>query len=270
MTGPDGFEVWDRTDGYQKIRDIEHSRIRKHFKDLSAEEKATHETCDWHYHWSHFGKGHQFRNHRGEVMTVDFGECVVGLCPDWVDKNPGQAVKSSLRSTVPDPWAKLQIAAADVAAFHAAKDFFKSDFKSLVISGACGYGKTSLAKMVESDFLRAGQETCFIACERLAQTFLEVQPTRNEIDVEARQTILDMRRADVVVIDDLGTVEKEYTEFFKEQFKMFMDERRGKLVVTTNLSRQQMVAKLNDKIVSRLFENCRTIALKGRDYRRRA
>jgi DNA replication protein DnaC len=51
---------------------------------------------------------------------------------------------------------------------------------------------------------------------------------------------------------------------------MFMDERRGKLVVTTNLSRQQMVAKLNDKIVSRLFENCRTIALKGRDYRRRA
>jgi nucleoside-triphosphatase THEP1 len=270
ITGPDGLPIWDRTDAYQKIRDIEHSRIRKHFKDLTPEELATYETCDWKYHWVHFGKGHHFHNHKGEVSVRDFGECVMCLCPDWVAKNPVAAEKSSLRATIPDPWAKLTIAAADVAAFHAAKDFFKSDYKSLVISGACGYGKTSLAKMVESDFMRAGMKTCFVACERLAQTFLEAQPTREDIDLEARQIILDMRLSDVVVIDDLGTVEKEYTEFFKEQFKMFLDESRGKLVVTTNLSRPQMVTKLNDKIVSRIFENCRTVSLKGRDYRRRA
>lgn len=265
---PDGNEVWMRWDAYQKIREIEHSRIRKHFKDLTPQEEATYETCDFHYHYCHFGKGYRFRHQDGKTSMQDYGECVIGLCPDWADKNPNLSSKSSLRATTPDAWSKLTIAAADVAAFHAAKDFKNSDFKTLLISGACGYGKTSLAKMVESDFMRSGEDTYFVACERLAQIFLEVQPTRNEIDVESRQAIIDMRNAAVVVIDDLGTIEKEYTEFFKEQFKMFMDERRGKLIVTTNLTRVQLVAKLNDKIVSRLFENCRTIALKGKDYRR--
>jgi nucleoside-triphosphatase THEP1 len=268
VPGPDGIDVWDRTEYYQKIRDIEHSRISKHFDNLTDAENATYETCDFHRHWVHFGKGYRFTNHQGEVSLRDFGECITGLCPDWADKHPEQAIKSSLRATAPDPWSKLSIALADVSAFHAAKDFCKSDFQSLVIHGPCGYGKTSLAKMVESDFLRSGLETCFVSCERLAQTFLEVQPTRNEIDIDARQIILDMRRSDVVVIDDLGTVEKEYTEFFKEQFKMFLDERRGKIIITTNLNRPQLVAKLNDKIVSRIFENCRIVNLKGKDYRR--
>jgi DNA replication protein DnaC len=72
----------------------------------------------------------------------------------------------------------------------------------------------------------------------------------------------------VVVIDDLGTVEKSYTEFFKEQFKMFLDERRGKIIITTNLNKTQLIEKLNDKIVSRIYENSRTLQLKGCDYRR--
>lgn len=262
FTTPEGNDIWDRTNGYQKIRDIEHSRIAKHNKELTPDELATRETCDGHRHWRHLGKL------AGVYADRSFTEHVIALCPDWADKNPGQAAKSSLRATVPDPWSKLTIASVDVSSFHAAKDFFKSDYKSLIISGACGYGKTSLAKMVESDFQRNGLETIFVSCERLSQTFLETQPTRNEIDVEARQIIIDMRKADVIVIDDLGTAEKEFTEFFKEQFKMFLDERRGRLIVTTNLSRPQMVVKLNDKIVSRIFENSRLISLRGKDYRR--
>jgi DNA replication protein DnaC len=262
MTAEDGSDVWDRTDYYQNIRNIEHGRIHKHFKDLTDDEEATYETCDWHYHARHYGKV------TGKHENRSYGEIMYELCPDWVDKNPTEAARSSLRATSPDPWGKLQIAHADIAAFHAAKDFFKSTFQTLVINGGCGYGKTSLAKMVESDFLRDGLETCFVTCERLAVTYLETQPTKNEIDLESRQIILDMRRADVVVIDDLGTAEKAYSEFFKEQFKMFLDERRGKLVVTTNLTRLQLIPKLNDKIVSRIFENSRAIQLKGKDYRR--
>jgi hypothetical protein len=268
ITGPDGIDVFDFTNEYQKIMDMEFERRYKHFKNLTDFEKADHEICDGHYHWLHFGERYVFKNHLGAASIQSFGECIIALCPDWVDRNPSQAVRSSLRDTMPDPWGKLSIAPADVAAFHAAKDFFKSDYLSLIIDGACGFGKTSLAKMVESDFLRAGQETHFITCERLAKTYLEEQPTRNEIDLESRQAIIDMRRADVVVIDDLGTAEKEFTEFFKEQFKMFLDERHGRLIVTTNLNRQQLEKKLNDKIVSRIFEGCRQVTLKGRDYRR--
>jgi hypothetical protein len=267
-TDKDGVDVFKFTDKYQEIIDMEFERRRKHFKNLTDFEKANHDLCDGHYHWVHIGERYVFRNHRGDASVQSFGECIIALCPDWVERNPSQAVRSSLRDTMPDPWGKLSVASADVAAFHAAKDFVKSDYLSLMINGACGFGKTSLAKMVESDFLRGGMETHFISCERLTQTFLEAQPTRNEIDIDSRQAIIDMRRADVVVIDDLGTAEKEFTEFFKEQFKMFLDERRGKLIVTTNLNRQQLEIKLNDKIVSRIFEKCRVINLRGKDYRR--
>ena len=267
------FDEWTdkRTDEYSRFRDIEHSRNMKRFagESFNDAENKTYIFCDGKYHWHYFGLiARTGDDGQVQISNKSFCDSMFQLCPDWVDRNPEQAVRSSLRATAPDPWAKLSIDPRDVAAFHVAKDFYKSDFGSLIISGSCGFGKTSLAKMVESDFLRDGRETHFVACERLVQTFLESQPTKNEIDIESRQAIIDMRRADVVVIDDLGTAEREYSEFFKEQFKMFLDERRGKIVITTNLSKSQMESKLNDKIVSRIFENCRAIMLKGKDYRR--
>jgi len=267
------FDEWTdkRTDEYSRFRDIEHSRNMKRFAGelFNDAKNKTYIFCDSKYHWHYFGLiARTGDNGQVQISNKSFCDSMFALCPDWVDRNPEQAVRSSLRATVPDPWAKLSIDPRDVAAFHVAKDFYKSDFGSLIISGSCGFGKTSLAKMVESDFLRDGRDTHFIACERLVQTFLESQPTFGEIDIESRQAILDMRRADVVVIDDLGTAERDYSEFFKEQFKMFLDERRGKIVINTNLSRPQMESKLNDKIVSRIFENCRAVMLKGRDYRR--
>ena len=267
------FDEWTdkRTDEYSRFRDIEHSRNMKRFagESFNDAENKTYIFCDGKYHWHYFGLiARTGDDGQVQISNKSFCDSMFQLCPDWVDRNPEQAVRSSLRATAPDPWAKLSIDPRDVAAFHVAKDFYKSDFGSLIISGSCGFGKTSLAKMVESDFLRDGRETHFVACERLVQTFLESQPTKNEIDIESRQAIIDMRRADVVVIDDLGTAEREYSEFFKEQFKMFLDERRGKIVITTNLSKSQMESKLNDKIVSRIFENCRAVMLKGRDYRR--
>ncbi len=98
--------------------------------------------------------------------------------------------------------------------------------------------------------------------------YLAAQPTRDEIDHDAKQAVIDMRKSDLAIIDDLGTEDRIYTEFFKEQFKMSLDEHQGRMVITSNLSRPQMEAKLNDKIVSRIFENCRTITLRGKDYRR--
>jgi DNA replication protein DnaC len=236
---------------------------------FNEEENRTYSFCDSKYHWRYYGLVSRTGDDGvTQISNKSFCDSIYEFCPDWADRNPAEALLSKLRSTVPDPWHKLSIHPADVAAFHAAKDFCKSDFQMLVINGACGFGKTSLAKMVESDFLRAGQRTYFVACERLMQNFLEAQPARDEIDIESRQAILDMRLADVVVIDDLGTEDKEFSEFFKEQFKMFLDERRGKIIITTNLVKQRLIVKLNDKIVSRLFENSRSIFLKGRDYRR--
>jgi DNA replication protein DnaC len=49
-----------------------------------------------------------------------------------------------------------------------------------------------------------------------------------------------------------------------------LDRETSKMVITTNLDRLQMEKKLNDKIVSRIFEKVKVIHLKGKDYRRGA
>jgi DNA replication protein DnaC len=258
-----GNEIWDRTNEYQHIREIEHNRIRKHFQDLTDEETADYETCDFKYHWRHVGIVHGLHSNRS------YSDIAIGLCPDFVEKNPDVAAHSSFKhDAVVDQWQKLEQPQADSEAFANARRFKGSIAKTLIITGACGYGKTTLAKAVMADYTRAGEETCFITCEKLTDVFLACKSFNNEIDLDARQTKVDMRNADLLVLDDLGNATKEYTEDFKKELKQLLDEKRGKLIITTNLDKRQMESKFNAQIVSRIFERVRVVHLKGKDYRR--
>ncbi len=258
-----GNEIWERTNEYQHIREIEHSRIRKHFKNLTDEEMADYETCDFKYHWRHVGIVHGLHSDRS------YNEVVVGLCPDFVERNPDIAAHSSFKhEAVIDQWQKLEQPQADTQAFIDARRFRSSVSKTLIITGACGYGKTTLARAIMTDYIRSGEEACFIACERLIDVFLACKSFNNEIDLEARQTKVDMRTADLLILDDLGNTTKDYTEDFKKELKQLLDEKRGKLIITTNLDRRQMESKFNPQIVSRIFEKVKVIHLKGKDYRR--
>lgn len=260
-TDENGIDVWYRTKEYQAIREIDHSRIMKHYKDLTAEEMADYETCDWHYHWLHRGKT------VGKHFDRSYGEVIIGLCPDWVDKNTGVAAHSVFKSDAAlDPWARLQQPPADSEAFRSARMFRNSIYKTLIITGACGHGKTTLAKAVLGDYVRNDESAYFISCEKLADVFVAAQPAK-ELDLEARDAVADATTADLLVVDDLGT-SKEYTDAFKTRFKKLLDEKHGKLILTTNLDRQQMMGKLNEQIVSRIFDTVKVVHLKGRDYRR--
>lgn len=274
ITDEDGLDVLDRTGEYQKIRDIEHSRIRKQFQNLTPDELATYDTCDGRYHYRHYGKvlPKTVKLVVGRVpVDLSFTETITGFCPDYAERNPDTVSASKMfAADVIDPWRDLIQPSVDVQAFTSARKFLSSIHKTLIITGACGYGKTTMARAIADDCRRKGETPQFITCERLAEVFLAAQPTANEIDIDARQAVIDLKAADLLVIDDLGTAEKEYTEFFKEKLKMLLDERKGKMVITTNLDRLQMEKKLNDKIVSRIFEKVKVIHLKGRDYRRGA
>jgi nucleoside-triphosphatase THEP1 len=270
----DGLEVWERTNEYQRIREIEYERRRKGYVDLTDEEMATHDSCDGRYHYRHYGRVplRTFHGSNGRhTVDVSFSEVIVGFCPDYAERNPDTVTASRMfAANVADPWRDLHQPSVDAPAFTAARKFYSSILRTFIITGACGYGKTTMARAIMGDCSRANGRPQFVSCEKLAEIFLAAQPTANEIDMEARQAVLDMKSADLLVIDDLGTAEKEYTEFFKEKLKMLLDERKGKLVITTNLDRTQLEKKLNDKIVSRIFEKMKAVHLKGKDYRRAA
>lgn len=263
MHDEQGNEVWDRTNEYQHIREIEHNRIRKHFKNLTDEEMADYETCDFRYHWRHTGAVLGLHSNRS------FSDVAIGLCPDFVEKNPDVAAHSSFKhDVVIDQWQKLEQPQADADAFSHARRFRSSIHHTLIITGACGYGKTTLAKAVMADYIRNGEEAVFVTCEKLIDVFLACKSFNNEIDLEARQTKMDMRSADLLILDDLGNTTKDYTEDFKKELKQLLDEKRGKLIITTNLDRKQMETKFNAQIVSRIFEKMKVVHLKGKDYRR--
>jgi nucleoside-triphosphatase THEP1 len=270
----DGIEIWDRTNAYQKIREIEYSRRRKKYENLTDEELATYESCDGHHHYRHYGRvaPRMVQGSWGRhVVDLSFTETVIGFCPRYADLHSSEVEHSKMfAADVLSPWMKLKVAEADAAAFTSAQKFYSSVMRGLIITGQCGFGKTTLARAVMDDCRKAGDNPYFISCEKMTEVFLLAQPSSNGLDVDARQAMLDMKAADLLVIDDLGTAEKEYSEFFKEKLKMVLDERKNKIVVTTNLDRGQLESKFNDKIVSRIFEKAKAIHLKGRDYRRGA
>lgn len=261
----DGRDIWDRSNEYQDFRQhVIHERLaigHKHAATFPPKLQQDYHFCEGKYHVAHYGAGHGRKS---------YGEAIVGLCPDWADRNPAQAELSVFRGQVSSAWDRLLIAHADQSQFNAAKAFYASDLKTFIISGPCGYGKTTLAKAIQNDFTRRDASTFFITCEDLIELYIIAQARAGEMDLDARQKVQDMARADLVVLDDLGTAEREYTESFKEKFKSFLDKHDGRLVVTTNLSRHELEQKLNDKIVSRLFSKSQAITLRGRDYRRTA
>ncbi len=257
-----------KTDEFQEIFNIERSRISKHFKNLTDAESETRYSCDGHWHFRHCGIDEKIKTSTGNMVDASFQEIIFELCPDWVAKNPKATESSSFKSQMPSLWNVLQITHVDQAAFATARGFYKSSNQILIIGGECGRGKTTIAKAIANDFTRENERAEFITCEHLVETFLQAQPSSGEVDHEARQKLIDMRKADLCIIDDLGTASREYSEFFKEKFKMFLDDREGRLIVTSNLSREEIEQKFNDKIVGRLFDHNKLIVLRGKDYRR--
>lgn len=262
MKDDEGKDIFDRTNEFQKFREeVFHGRLGiglSHAEEFSEAMNADYVFCEGCYHVLHYGAGHGRKS---------FGESIIGLCPDWAARNPKEAAASKYKYRPPSAWDDLEIARIDQGAFKVAKEFHLNLLKTFIVGGPCGFGKTSMARAIESDFKRDDMTTFFITCEELVELFILSQPRAGEIDVEARQRLQEMKAADLVVLDDLGTDGREYTEFFKEKLKLFLDQHGGRMVVTTNLSREALELKLNEKIASRIFARSQAVVLRGRNYR---
>ena len=132
--------------------------------------------------------------------------------------------------------------------------------KNIVMCGASGTGKTYLTKCIAKELIAKNITTLFVSSFDLNNLFLE-QHTSNFGEKNNMQNLIDV---DALIIDDLGT-EPMRKNVTKEYLLILLNERLGKnksTIITTNLSPDDLLARYEERIFSRIFNKRTTLVLK--------
>jgi len=126
--------------------------------------------------------------------------------------------------------------------------------KGLLLAGSCGRGKTLVATRILP---------LFFAERHLFYNLF------NSYELNSRQN--EVFRCKILCIDDLG-VENESIKYGERRnvFTELIDsvEKKGKLlVVTTNLTQDEIVEKYGTRTLDRLFSCCKIVTFSGRSLR---
>lgn len=142
---------------------------------------------------------------------------------------------------------------------------FQPGEQNLYAWGKTGGGKTHLASALAASAFRARMTVCFFKPGRFLRSLRMKEPDEHE------KLLRRYANVDVFVLDDLGI--GKATEFALEAFYELVDmrdmNRKNGLVVTSNLSLDQLAVKLgDDRLPSRLAGLCKpTLHIEGPDHR---
>jgi DNA replication protein DnaC len=158
--------------------------------------------------------------------------------------------------------------------FQAVKDFVVSiderlaEGQGLWLMGDVGTGKTTLAMLVSKAAVEGGNTVAIYSLPRLLSRI------RRTYDAEAgEQSYLEfferLTEVDLLHIDDLGAEKR--SDWVLEQLYAIINERyetQRSVVVTTNLSQEELEQQIGPRTVSRLVEICNDpLPLFGHDMR---
>lgn len=142
-------------------------------------------------------------------------------------------------------------------------DFINNLFeKKLIIVGNNGTGKTHICKALIYKLVQNGIKVEMFSATELANTF-RANITQ---DFEYLQKLNRLYSNEFLIIDDLNRERVTDSGYFEEQLCQFLDDFRGKLIITSNNGIEKM--KYGQRIKSRLYENYKLVVLVGKDYRR--
>lgn len=146
------------------------------------------------------------------------------------------------------------------------KSFHYSQYKKLLLLGEPGRGKTHLASAL-MHFLNSQQRHTVtrIDAEDLYDLFFQLAGFNNRN--EARNKLESMYEYPFIFIDDLGSEKHTEKKIFNYDFKRLLDNYRGRLIITSNLSFAEMEKLYGEKINSRIFYQAMVRMVKATDYR---
>ena len=140
--------------------------------------------------------------------------------------------------------------------------------KNIVISGKVGVGKTFFAKCVANKMLGRGLSVCFVSAFDMNNMLLKYHTTFN---AEKQNYIIPLIESDILIIDDLGTEPKMKNVTENYLFLVLSERERFSrpIVVTTNLTSDDILEKYGERIYSRLFSKLTgaSLYIDGEDLR---
>lgn len=144
-------------------------------------------------------------------------------------------------------------------------DNFDSDYQNLLFYGTVGTGKSLLSSCVAKQLLESGHSVIYFSATALMDTL-----SKDAFDYKNRNSnsLDDLFNCDLLIIDDLGT---EMTNNFtvSSLFSLLNERflRRKSIVISTNLSLEELRNRYTDRIFSRLMGQFTFCRLSGPDIR---
>lgn len=153
-----------------------------------------------------------------------------------------------------------------------AKGYATAPTGNLIMSGATGTGKTLLANIIASWFIN-DEKTVFLL--RSSQIHEMVRATWSKSSRESETEVLDrLINQDLLVIDELGEADlshnAEMRQADRERLSRIIDGRYTKglpTIITTNLTKVQLIERLGDRAWDRLQQNAVFVAFDWVGYR---
>lgn len=144
---------------------------------------------------------------------------------------------------------------------------FEADYQNLLFFGDVGTGKTFLSNCIAREILRQGHSVIYFSAENLFSLL-----SKYSFDTNNKETLYkfheDLYNCDLVIIDDLGT--ELSNSFTNSQFFAFLNERHLRhksIIISTNLSLEELKNRYSERIVSRLTSSFIFRKITGPDIR---
>ena len=188
-------------------------------------------------------------------------------------KVPRRYAGCHFNSYTPDPRQPSQLEARRIATQFAME--YQAVERGVLFTGPVGVGKTHLAVSILKGLTERGFSCLFYEFGSLLK---EIQDSYNPSTKASELTVLaPVLNTEVLVLDELGA--SKPTDWVKDTMAHIINTRyndRRATIFTTNYPderRNDREETLEDRIGvrlrSRLYEMCKTIEMKGTDYRRR-
>lgn len=136
---------------------------------------------------------------------------------------------------------------------------------NLMIYGSTGVGKTFLTNCIAGELLQAGKSVIYLTAYQFFQQLADYTFRREEGN---RETLPQLLRCDLLIIDDLGT---ELTNSFSNsELFLCINERilrKKSTIISTNLSLKQISSTYSERISSRIIESYALLHIYGEDIR---
>ena len=144
-------------------------------------------------------------------------------------------------------------------------DEFGEKYANLCFSGTVGTGKTFLSNCIFGEIMKQGYSCIYFSAPTLFSTIADYKFRKGDSSVNPLELLYT---CDLLVVDDLGT--EVTNSFVISELLALLNERnlaRKSMIISTNLSLEDLCNRYSDRIFSRLFSNFEICSLSGQDIR---